>query len=89
MPFDEETISAAVREANRVVVVTEEPDYTTFGRHIHSWIVQHHFDEMDLPAAFISGKGNIPSVPYDGPEEMAFYPTSRDIEAVLINFATA
>jgi len=44
---------------------------------------------MDLPAAFISGKGNIPSVPYDGPEEMAFYPTSRDIEAVLINFATA
>jgi pyruvate/2-oxoglutarate/acetoin dehydrogenase E1 component len=89
MPFDEETISAAVREANRVVVVTEEPDYTTFGRHVHSWIVQHHFDDMDLPPAFICGKGNIPSVPYDSPEEMAFYPTSKDIEAVLITFATA
>ena len=89
MPFDEETISAAVREANRVVVITEEPDYTTFGRHLHSWIVQHHFDEMDLPPAFICGKGNIPSVPYNSPEEMAFYPTSRDIEEVLINFATA
>jgi pyruvate/2-oxoglutarate/acetoin dehydrogenase E1 component len=89
MPFDEETISAVVREANRVVVVTEEPDYTTFGRHVHSWIVQHHFDDMDLPPAFISGKGNIPSVPYNWPEEMAFYPTSKDIEAVLITFATA
>ena len=89
MPFDEETISAAVREANRVVVVTEEPDYTTFGRHVHSWILQHHFEDMDLPAAFICGKGNIPSVPYNWPEEMAFYPTSKDIEAVLITFATA
>lgn len=89
MPFDTETISATVREANRVVVVTEEPDYTTFGRHVHSWILQHHFDDMDLPAAFLCGKGNIPSVPYNGPEEMAFYPTSRDIEAVLVNFATA
>ena len=82
------TISAAVREANRVVVVTEEPDYTTFGRHLHSWIVQHHFDDMDLPPAFISGKGNIPSVPYNSPEEMAFYPTSKDIEAVLITFVS-
>ena len=89
MPFDEETVSAAVREANRVVVVTEEPDYTSFGRHIHSWILQHHFYEMDLPASFISGKGNVPSVPYNSPEEMAFYPTAKDIENVLIQFATA
>jgi hypothetical protein len=44
---------------------------------------------MDLPPAFICGKGNIPSVPYNGPEEMAFYPTSKDIEAVLVNFAIA
>jgi 2-oxoisovalerate dehydrogenase E1 component len=89
VPFDEETISAAVKEANRVVVVTEEPDYTSFGRHVHSWILQHHFYEMDLPAAFISGKGNVPSVPYNSPEEMAFYATSKDIEQVLIEFATA
>jgi len=89
MPFDAETISAAVQEANRVLVVTEEPDYTTFGRHIHSWIVERHFDDLDLPAAFLCGKGNIPSVPYNGPEEMAFYPTSQDIEVVLTNFATA
>ncbi len=89
MPFDQETISAALREANRVVVVTEEPDYANYGRYVHSWIVQHHFEDMDMPAAFICGKGNVPSVPYDGPEEMAFYPTSKDIEAVLINFATA
>ena len=89
MPFDQETVSAAVREANRVVVVTEEPDYANYGRYVHSWILQHHFEDMDMPAAFICGRGNVPSVPYNGPEEMAFYPTSKDIEAVLIDFATA
>jgi 2-oxoisovalerate dehydrogenase E1 component len=87
MPFDEETITAVVREANRVVVVTEEPDYSSFGRYVHSWIVQHHFHEMDLPPAFICGKGNIPSVPYNGPEERAFYATSEDIADVLTHFA--
>ena len=46
MPFDEETVSATIREANRVVVVTEEPDYANYGRYIHSWILQHHFQDM-------------------------------------------
>ena len=55
----------------------------------HHPYLQHHFDDMDLPPAFISGKGNIPSVPYNSPEEMAFYPTSKDIEAVLIKVARA
>jgi len=49
--------------------------------------LQHHFEDMDMPAPFICGRGNVPSVPYNGPEEMAFYPTSKDIEAVLIDFA--
>ena len=40
------------------------------------------FRTWDLPAAFISGKGGVPSVPYNPAEEMAFYPTARDIEAV-------
>ena len=87
-PFDEAAISAAVSAANRVVVVTEEGDHTSFGRHIHSWIVQHHFEELDMPAAFICAKG-VPSAPYFGAEEEAFYPTAKDIEAVLARFATA
>lgn len=87
-PFDEATISAAVREANRVVVVTEEGDHTSFGRHLHSWIVQRHFDDMDMPPAYICAR-NIPAAPYNGPEEEAFYPTSKDVEVVLTRFATA
>ncbi len=87
-PFDEAAISAAVRETNRVVVVTEEGDHTSFGRHLHSWIFEHHFEDLDLPAAFISAKG-VPAVPYNGPEEKAFYPTAKDVEAVLTRFATA
>src|SRR5581483_2104248 len=46
-PFDTETVAAAVKEANRVIVVTEEADLTSFGRHIHSWIVQHCFYDLD------------------------------------------
>lgn len=87
-PFDEATISAAIQEANRVVVVTEEGDHTNFGRHIHSWIVEHHFEDLDQPAAFIRAKG-VPAAPYFGAEEEVFYPTAKDVEAVLERFATA
>ncbi len=87
-PFDEATISEAIRAANRVVVVTEEGDHTSFGRHLHSWIVQHHFEDFDLPPEYICAL-NVPAAPYNGPEESAFYPTSHSIEAVLDRFATA
>jgi 2-oxoisovalerate dehydrogenase E1 component len=79
-PFDEEAVAAAVREANRVIVVTEENDLTSLGRHLHSWIVQHCFYDLDGTPAFISALP-APSAPYDAPEETAFYPTAQTIEA--------
>lgn len=81
-PFDEEAITAAVREANRVIVVTEESDQTNFGRHVHSWIVQHCFYDLDGTPAFISAI-NAPPAPYNAPEETAFYPTAKTIEAKI------
>ena len=81
-PFDEEAITAAVREANRVIVVTEEADLTSFGRHVHSWIVQHCFYDLDGTPAFISAVP-APAAPYNAPEETAFYPTARTIEAKI------
>jgi 2-oxoisovalerate dehydrogenase E1 component len=78
-PLDEETIAAAVHEANRVLVVTEESDLTSFGRHVHSWIVQHCFYDLDSTPAFISALA-APAAPYNAPEEMAFYPTAKTIE---------
>lgn len=79
MPFDEETIKAAVSEANRVIVVTEEADFTSFGRHVHSWIVQNCFYDLDATPALISALP-APAAPYNAPEEQAFYPTAKDIE---------
>ena len=38
-PFDEEAVAAAVRQSNRVIVVTEENDLTSLGRHIQRQIV--------------------------------------------------
>ena len=79
MPFDEHTITAAVKEANRVIVVTEETDHTGFGRHIHSWIVEHCFYDLDCTPTFISAVA-APAAPYNAVEEMAFFPTARAIE---------
>ncbi len=78
-PLDEEAIAAAIHEANRVIVVTEETDLTSFGRHVHSWIVQHCFYDLDSTPAFISALA-APAAPYNAPEETAFYPAARTIE---------
>jgi len=82
MPLDTDTIVAAVKDANRVIVVTEEIDMTSFGRHVHSWIVQHCFYDLDCVPAFISAIA-APPAPYDESEEQVFYPTSQTIEAAI------
>jgi 2-oxoisovalerate dehydrogenase E1 component len=81
-PFDEEAVADAVREANRVLVVTEESDLTSFGRHIHSWIVEHCFYDLDGTPAFVSAI-KAPAAPYDAPEESAFFPSAVTIQAKL------
>ncbi len=78
-PFDEEAVAATVHEANRVIVVTEESDLTSFGRHLHSWIVQNCFYDLDATPVFISALP-APAAPYNAPEESAFYPTAKTIE---------
>jgi len=78
-PFDEETVAAAVREANRVIVVTEESDLTSFGRHLHSWIVQNCFYDLDGTPIFISALP-APAAPYNAPEETVFFPRAQTIE---------
>ncbi|GCF10558.1 alpha-ketoacid dehydrogenase subunit alpha/beta [Dictyobacter arantiisoli] len=81
-PFDEAAVAAAVKEANRVIVVTEEIDLTSFGRHLHSWIVQHCFYDLDGTPAFISALP-APPAPYSTAEEEVFYPTASTIEAKI------
>jgi 2-oxoisovalerate dehydrogenase E1 component len=81
-PFDGEAVAAAVREANRVIVVTEEADLTSFGRHVHSWIVEHCFYDLDGTPSFISAV-KAPAAPYNAPEEEAFYPSAKTIEEKL------
>jgi 2-oxoisovalerate dehydrogenase E1 component len=82
MPFDEEAVRAAVKEANRVIVVTEEADLNSFGRHIHSWVVEHCFYDLDSTPKFIAAVP-APAAPYNGPEESAFFPSAATIEAQL------
>ena len=79
-PFDEETLRAVVADVNRVIVVTEETDHTGFGRHVHSWIVQHCFYDLDATPLFISAIA-APAAPYNAVEEANFYPSAKIIEA--------
>jgi pyruvate/2-oxoglutarate/acetoin dehydrogenase E1 component len=86
MPFDAEAIRASVLETNRAIVVTEEPDLTSFGRYIHSWIAQNCFWKLDNAPVLISSIA-APPAPYNGPEETAFYPTADDVVRALEGFA--
>ena len=86
MPFDEEAIRASVLETNRAIVVSEEADFTTFGRHIHSWIAEHCFWKLDNAPALVQAVA-APPAPYNGPEETAFYPTADTVVAALEQFA--
>ncbi len=79
IPFDQEAITAAVKEANRVIVATEETDHTSFGRYIHSWIVEHCFYDLDGTPILISALA-VPPAPYNAAEEMALYPSAKTIE---------
>lgn len=81
-PFDEEAIKTAVHEANRVLVVTEEPDLSSYGRHIHSWIVEHCFYDLDCTPVFISALKASPA-PYNAQEEAVFYPSAQIIQEKL------
>jgi 2-oxoisovalerate dehydrogenase E1 component len=85
-PFDEEAILASVRQTNRAIVVTEEADLTSFGRHIHSWITERCFFDLDAAPVLIRAVP-APAAPYNGPEETAFYPTAKDVEDTLIHLA--
>jgi 2-oxoisovalerate dehydrogenase E1 component len=77
-PWDEEAVASSVRRTNRAMVVTEEADLTSFGRHVHSWIAQHLFFDLDNPPLFVSAVP-APPAPYDGPEETAFFPSAEDV----------
>jgi 2-oxoisovalerate dehydrogenase E1 component len=86
MPFDEQAIRESVLATNRAIVVTEEPDLTSFGRHIHSWITENFFWQLDNAPVLISAVA-APAAPYNAPEEVAFYPTADDIQRALERLA--
>lgn len=81
-PFDEQAVTEVVREANKVLVVTEESDLTSFGRHIHSWIVENCFYDLDGIPAFVSAI-KAPAAPYNAAEETAFFPSAVTIQEKL------
>jgi 2-oxoisovalerate dehydrogenase E1 component len=84
-PFDTEAIRASVKETSRAIVVTEEPDLTSFGRHIHSWIAENFFWDLDTAPVLVTAVA-APAAPYNAPEETEFYPTADNIVATLERF---
>ncbi|HEX8982522.1 MAG TPA: thiamine pyrophosphate-dependent enzyme [Ktedonobacterales bacterium] len=84
-PWDEEAVGASVRKTGRAIVVTEEPDLTSFARHVHSWISENCFWQLDSPPALITAIA-APSAPYNGPEETTFFPSAANVERTLEAF---
>ncbi len=85
-PFDTEAIRASVQTTNRAIVVTEESDLTSFGRHIHSWIAENFFWDLETAPVLVKALA-APAVTYDAPEETAYYPTADDVYATLERFS--
>ena len=85
-PLDEQAIRDSVLATNRAIVVTEEPDMTSFGRFIHSWIAQNFFWKLDTEPVLITALA-APAVPYNAPEETCFYPTADSIYGALEHLA--
>jgi pyruvate/2-oxoglutarate/acetoin dehydrogenase E1 component len=77
VPLDLETIEASVDKTNRLLVVQESPAPGSWGSTLVSRITQERFESLDAPAALLSGDDT--PVPYAGPLERAWMPSSERI----------
>jgi len=77
VPLDLETIEASVDKTNRLLVVQESPAPGSWGSTIVSRVMEERFESLDAPAVLLSGDDT--PVPYAGPLEQAWMPSTERI----------
>jgi 2-oxoisovalerate dehydrogenase E1 component len=80
-PCDWETIGAAVRETNRIVIAHEDTLTAGFGAEIAARIAEHHFEHLDAPVLRVAAMDT--PVAYCPDLEEEILPQSADVLAAI------
>ena len=81
VPLDLETIAASVERTSRLVVVQESSASGSWGATVVAGVIDASFDSLDAPPVMVCAD-NTP-IPYAGPLEDAWIPSSDRIAAVI------
>lgn len=84
-PVDWETIGAAVRETNRIVVAHEDSLTAGFGAEIAAHIAEHHFEHLDAPVLRVAAMDT--PIAYCPDLEEEILPQSADVLAAIRKLA--
>jgi len=85
-PCDWDSIGAAVRETNRVVVAHEDTLTAGFGAEIAARIAEHHFEHLDAPVLRVAAMDT--PVAYCPDLEEEILPQSADVLAAIRKLAS-
>jgi pyruvate/2-oxoglutarate/acetoin dehydrogenase E1 component len=80
-PLDMETIIESVNRTSRLLVVQESSAPGSWGTTVISNVISDAFDSLDAPPTLISGDST--PVPYAGPLEQAWLPSTERIFAAI------
>jgi len=85
-PCDWETIGAAVRETNRVVIAHEDALTAGFGAEIAAYVAEHFFEHLDAPVLRVAAMDT--PVAYCPDLEEEILPQSADVLAAIRKVAS-
>jgi acetoin:2,6-dichlorophenolindophenol oxidoreductase subunit beta len=80
-PLDLDTIGTSLDKTNRLLVVQESPSAGSWGSTLIADLLRERFESLDAPPELLCGD-NTP-VPYAGPLEQAWLPSSERIVAAV------
>ena len=85
-PCDWDTIGAAVRETNRIIVAHEDTLTAGFGAEIAAYVAEHFFDYLDAPVLRVAAMDT--PVAYCPDLEEEILPQSSDVLAAIRKLAS-
>lgn len=86
-PLDEDLIVERVRQHNKVLVLTEEPERNGFAQGLAGWIQQECFEDLDAPV-MVLGAENLPAIPLNSTLEQTMIPNAQKVTQKLRDLAS-
>lgn len=87
-PLDWKMVSEAVRQHNKVLIVSEEPVLNSFAQALAGRISSELFHSLDFPVQIV-GAANLPAVPLNIGLERRMLPNEEKVQKVLMHLLQA